>query len=72
MKKAIESLKRLPSGYDMVGFSYRGYNIYLKPYHTYLFFYIVDEPTKTVTILRVLHDGMNWKTVLKCWLQAEE
>ena len=69
MKEATKALKTLPTGYDTVEFMYRGYNIYLKPYHTYLFFYIVDEPTHTVTVLRVMKDGMNWKGVLQSWLQ---
>lgn len=72
MKEVARSLKTLPTGYDTVGFRYRGYEIYLKPYRTYLFFYIVDETTKTVTILRVMQDGMNWNFILKRWLQDNE
>lgn len=72
MKAAAKDLKTLPTGYDTVGFKYRGYDIYLKPYRTYLFFYIVDEMTQTVTILRVMQDSMNWKFILKRWLQENE
>lgn len=72
MKSATKDLKTLPTGYDTVGFKYRGYDIYLKPYRTYLFFYIVDELTQTVTVLRVMQDGMNWKFILKRWLQENE
>lgn len=40
MKEASEGLKTLPTGFDTVGFQYRGYDIHLKPYRTYLFFYV--------------------------------
>lgn len=69
MKKATNGLKTLPTGFDTVGFRYRGYDIHLKPYQTYLFFYIVDESTHTVTILRVMQNGMDWQFVLKHWLE---
>lgn len=72
MKKATNGLKTLPTGVDTVGFQYRGYDIHLKPYQTYLFFYIVDEPTQTVTILRVMQNGMDWQFVLKRWLEDNE
>ena len=68
MKEATKSLKILPTGNVAVGLVYHGYDIYLKFYRTYLFFYIVDESTKTVTVLRVMQDGMDWKSILKRWL----
>ncbi len=40
-----------PVGYDTIGFSYRGYEIYIKPYHSYLLFYTVDEYKSEVTVL---------------------
>lgn len=70
MRKAVEKLKVLPTGYDTIDFAYRGYKIYLKPYQTYLFFFVVDEPKRTVTILRVLQDGMNWQHIMKRWLRS--
>lgn len=72
MKEAARQLKTLPEGYDTVGFQYCGYDIYLKPYRTYLFFYIVDESTHTITVLRVMQDGMNWQYILKRWLQGNQ
>ena len=68
MKNASNGLKTLPNGHNTSGFIYRGYDIYLKPYLTYLFFYIVNEEDATVTILRVLQDGMNWQFIMKQWL----
>lgn len=72
MKEAIEGLKTLPAGYDTVGFQYRGYDIHLKTYRTYLFFYVVDDEKKTVTVLRVMQDGMDWQFILKRWLKGFE
>ena len=72
MKEAAKELKTIPTGFDTVGFQYRGYDIHLKPYRTYLFFYIVDEPTQTVTVLRVMQDGLNWEFILKRWLQSNK
>ena len=68
MKEATKQLKIVPKGFDKVGMKYGGYDIYLKPYRTYLFFYIVDELTRTVTVIRVMHDGMDWKWILNMWL----
>lgn len=72
MKEAANSLKTLPGGYDTIGFQYRGYDIHLKPYRTYLFFYIVDEEETCVTVLRVLQDGMNWQFIIRRWLEQNE
>ena len=72
MKEATEGLKTLPTGFDTVGFQYRGYDIHMKPYRTYLFFYVVDNDKKTVTVLRVMQDGMDWQFILKRWLKDFE
>lgn len=70
MKEAANSLKTLPTGYDTIGFQYRGLNIHLKPYRTYLLFYIVEEENRKVVVLRVLQDGMNWRFILRQWLRV--
>lgn len=69
MKEATEGLKTLPTGFNTVGFRYRGYDIYLKPYCTYLFFCVVDDVKKIVTVLRVMQDGMDWQLILRQWLK---
>ncbi len=68
MTAAVKSLKSLPMGNNTIGFQYKGYDIHLKPYKSYLFFYIVDIDTQTVTILRVLQDGMDWQFIIKKWI----
>ena len=60
MKAATKQLKSFPAGLNMIGYRYRGYDIYLEPFRTYLIFYVVDNVSRTVTILRILKDGMNW------------
>lgn len=72
MKAAANGLKTLPTGFDTIGIRYRGYDIHMKPYRTYLFFYTVDEKRLTVTILRILQDGMNWQHILRRWLQNNQ
>ncbi len=72
MKEATDGLKIVPMGFDTIGLRYRGYDIYLKPYKSYLFFYVVDEETSTVTVLRVLQDGMNWEFILEKWLRNNQ
>lgn len=69
IKAAARSLKTLPMAYITTGFQYRGYDIYLKPYMTYLLLYIVKEESREVTILRVLQDGQDWQYILKRWLE---
>ena len=69
MKEATEGLKVMPTGFEAIGFQYRGYDIYLKPYKSFLFFYVVNEEEASVTILRVMQDGMNWEHTIDAWLR---
>ena len=71
IKTAVDGLRAFPEGYNATGVHYRGYDIYLKPYRTYLLFYIVDDDLSVVTILRVLQDGMNWRYILKRWISEQ-
>ena len=72
MKEAAKEIKKLPTGYSKTEFQYRGYDIYIKPYRTYLFFYVVDEQRQTVTMLRVLQDGMNWEYIIERWIRENQ
>lgn len=71
IKAAVDGLRAFPKGHDTTGICYRGYDIYLKPYRTYLLFYIIDDDLSVVTILRVLQDGMNWQYILKHWIKEQ-
>ena len=66
IKRMLKTLDTFPEGHKPTEFSYRGYIIYLKPRDTYLVFYTVDK--NTVTILRVMQDGMNWQFIIKRWI----
>ncbi len=72
IKAAAEGLKAFPTGHNTIGIRYRGYDIYMKPYRTYLLFYIVDNECSTVTILRVLQDGTNWQYILRRWVNERK
>lgn len=69
IKKAAQELDTLPTGYEKTGFSYRGYDIYMKVKDNYLLFYTVNEECMKVTVLRVLQDGMDWKYIIKQWVE---
>lgn len=69
MKKAMKTLDVFPSSHKSTGFEYRGYIIYLKSHNSYLLFYVVNEPKKRITVLRVMQDGMNWQFIIKKWLR---
>ena len=71
MKKAVQELDTLPDGYGTTGFRYRGYDIYLKAYKNYLLFYTVDKSTATVTVLRILQDGMDWENIIRQWISRK-
>ncbi len=65
IKNATKGLKILPTGFNTIGFRYKGYDVHMKPYRTYLIFYVVDDAGKTVTVLRILKDGMDWQYIIK-------
>ena len=69
MKKATRELTISSIGYRDTGLLYRGYIIYIKPSQSYLFFFVKNEETSIITVLRVLHDGMEWESILKKWLK---
>lgn len=69
VKKAALDLAVLPQGYEKTEFQYRGYDIYFRPTNTYLLFFTIDELKHTVTVLRILQDGMNWKYIINRWLK---
>ena len=70
IKRATDSIKNSPTSFRVTGFTYRGYDIYMRSINTHLFFYIVDYDT--ISILRVLKDGMNWEYIMKLWLDGNE
>jgi len=72
IKKGIDSIRKFPQGFSATGFKYRGYDIYMRPYHTYLILYTIDKNIHVITILRVMKEGMNWRFVLARWLRDKK
>lgn len=67
MKSAVKAIKSAAVAIRPTSLYYREYNIYMFVHKTYLFFYIVDEPTRMITVIRVMQDGMDWMSRLKRW-----
>lgn len=72
IKLAAKQLDTFPQGYGTTGFSYRGYDIYLKPAENHLLFYTIDDSKLVVTVLRVLQDGMDWEYIIREWLERHD
>lgn len=72
MRSAYETVKNVNKSIDPIKIIYRGYNIFLLSHKTYLFFYIVDEDRRVITILRVMQDGMNWMPHIMKWIGQNE
>ena len=69
IRRAAEELAILPTSHQTTGFQYRGYDIYMKPQSNHLLFYTVDDNSGSVTVLRVLQDGMDWEYIIQQWIQ---
>ena len=62
IKPAIRSLSVFAEGYEKTGFVIEGYDVYFKPYSTYLIFFVIEK--NTVTVIRVLKDRMYWQKII--------
>ena len=67
IKEVSEIIKSSPTSFKATGFTYRGLDIYMRCIKSHLFFYVVDG--KTISVLRVLKDGMNWEYIMKLWIR---
>lgn len=72
MRSAYKTIKIVNSSIEPLKIVYRGYDVYLLPHKTYLFFYIVDESLRTITVFRVMQDGMNWMSILLRWISQSQ
>lgn len=63
IKKAIKELDFFPKGYEATGYVIEGLSIFLKPYSTYLIFFVVED--SIITVIRVLKDRMYWQAIIK-------
>ncbi len=67
IREASTIIKDTPTSLKTTDFKYRGLDIYMRCIKSYLFFYVVGG--KTISVLRVLKDGMNWEYIMKLWLR---
>ena len=63
--KQVQNLLIFPYGYRETGISYQGHEIRIKSFSTYNIFYVINERTRQIIILRVLKNRQNWKTTLQ-------
>lgn len=63
IKSAIKALDPFAEGYEKTGYIIDGFEIYYKPYSTYLIFFVVED--MTVTVIRALKDRMYWQAIIK-------
>lgn len=71
IKKATNNLKNFPKKNVITNFQYRGREIYLKVFQSYLIFYVIDKEEAVITILRVLQERQNWKNILEQWIRND-
>lgn len=60
----IRGIATFPFGYRGTGFKYQGYEIRMKPFSSYHIFFVIDAKKCQITILRILKDRQDWKTIL--------
>ena len=65
IKAEVGKLSEQYQSYTGVGIFYRGYLIHRKPFPPSLIFYIVDNNTETVSIIRILRHEQNWQETLR-------
>ena len=65
LRQEMMRLEQFPLKGSDSGFTYRNYTIHKKVYQSYLLFYIVDNKSNTIIILRVLKNIMNWPGILR-------
>ncbi len=70
IREASMAIKNSPTSFKTLEFTYKGLDIYMRCIKTYLFFYVVDG--NTVSVLRVLKDGMNWEYIMKLWIRQSD
>lgn len=54
-----------PEGFSSTDIEYRGYAIHILPFGNYNLFYVVDDKSKKIFILRVLYQKQNWQQILR-------
>ncbi|MDD5797062.1 MAG: type II toxin-antitoxin system RelE/ParE family toxin [Clostridiaceae bacterium] len=64
IKKELEMLTVLREAFPKTQIMYRGYVIHKKPFPPSIVFYVIDDQTKEIHILRVLREERDWKRIM--------
>ncbi len=59
-----ENMRIFPSKFIRTSFVYRGYDIRIRSFKNYNVFYIVDDASRLITVLRVLFQKQDWESLL--------
>ena len=54
-----------PCGFSSTDIEYRGYVIHILPFGNYNLFYMVDDESREIYILRILYQKQNWQRILR-------
>lgn len=66
IRKEIRSLDSFPSRYALVDWEpWKNLGLRKIPLDNYTIFYLVDDSSQTVTVIRIIYSGRNLKNVLK-------
>ena len=65
LKREIANIGNFPVRFLSTDIMYRKYVIHKKVYRSYLIFYIVNESSQKIYILRVIKDIMDWYQILR-------
>ena len=63
IKKAIKQLSTFPTSYEKTGYIIDGLEVYFKPYHTHLIFFVVQD--FNITVVRILKERMYWQSIIQ-------
>lgn len=63
IRRAILKLSPFSEAYEKTGLTIQGYEVYYKPYSTYLIFFVVEEDE--VIVIRILKDRMYWQSIIR-------
>lgn len=72
MREARKRLEDAPFGYHEIDLEYRDLDIRLLVHKSYMLFYTIDVEEKTINVLRILQEGMDWMRIIKKWLKEHE
>lgn len=65
IREEIEQLRIISSSFIRTQIFYRGYSIHKKVFKPSIIFYIIDEKSQEIHILRILRQERDWDNILR-------